>query len=222
MQLARRSGRWQQQIDTLTERDQEAALPASRPTMTRACQNCHLHSHLSTRHERNGPTRIRIVAEETRSGGDGDAPDQSERDRATDISRSVIVQAPAGSGKTTLLVERYLKLLAVVDKPEEILAITFTRKAASEMASRVLEALRSRAVADPRQRARLPRALARSEAMGWQLTRYPSRLKIQTIDSLACLSDPRLTRRSVALNPGLSLTENAEPHYARAASQACC
>ena len=73
------------------------------------------------------------------------APDQAERDRALDIARSFIVQAPAGSGKTTLLVARYLKLLDAVERPEEILAITFTNKAAGEMKKRVIEKLGPRA-----------------------------------------------------------------------------
>ena len=53
-------------------------------------------------------------------------PDQDQRDLALNVAGSYIVQAPAGSGKTTLLVERYLNLLLIVQRPEEILAITFT------------------------------------------------------------------------------------------------
>ena len=145
-------------------------------------------------------------------------PDHAAREQATDIARSVIVQAPAGSGKTTLLVERYLKLLARVDKPEEILAITFTRKAASEMATRVLDALQ-RAAASADGATDIARAaVARSEQMGWALTRHPARLKIQTIDSLA-LSLTRGLPVTARVDPALGLTERAEPHYARAATE---
>ncbi len=112
--------------------------------------------------------------------------DDLARERAIDPDLSVILQAPAGSGKTTVLTQRLLRLLAVVDEPEEILAITFTRRAAAEMRARVLRALRGE-IADDAQGERLrclaAAALQRSQARGWRLAQDPGRLRIQTIDS---------------------------------------
>ena len=71
------------------------------------------------------------------------ALDQRARHEALDTRRSMLLQAPAGSGKTTVLTARFLALLASVDAPEEILAITFTRKAAAEMQHRILTALQA-------------------------------------------------------------------------------
>ena len=66
-------------------------------------------------------------------------PSQQE---ALNIEKDVCVTAGAGSGKTTVLVERYLKILRERDvKPREIVAITFTEKAAAEMKDRVIEKL---------------------------------------------------------------------------------
>jgi len=56
---------------------------------------------------------------------------------ALDPHRSVVVEACAGSGKTWLLVSRMLRLLLAGAKPSELLAITFTRKAAQEMTDRL-------------------------------------------------------------------------------------
>ncbi len=108
-----------------------------------------------------------------------EAGDQPVREEVTSPEFSFIVGAPAGSGKTTLLVSRYLRLLSIVNQPEEILAITFTRKAAYEMKSRILQEL-SQGETDAAQA-----ALERSRIRHWDLQLNPQRLKIQTIDSFA-------------------------------------
>jgi ATP-dependent helicase/nuclease subunit A len=75
--------------------------------------------------------------------------DQKNRLLAIDPTQSFCVSAPAGSGKTELLTQRLLSLLLTVTRPEQVLAITFTRKAASEMASRVAEKLEEARNATP-------------------------------------------------------------------------
>ncbi len=59
------------------------------------------------------------------------------------VKRLYALSASAGSGKTFALVARYLALLFIGANPSEILAITFTNKAAGEMRERLLGALRS-------------------------------------------------------------------------------
>jgi ATP-dependent exoDNAse (exonuclease V) beta subunit len=117
--------------------------------------------------------------------------DEHARIDALDIEKSLIVQAPAGSGKTELLIQRYLRLLAIVDDPEEVVAITFTRKAAAEMKVRVLQALlraqRRESPDEPHERVTAvaaEAALARDAARGWQITSNPRRMRIQTLDAL--------------------------------------
>ena len=67
---------------------------------------------------------------------------------ALDPSRSIVVEACAGSGKTWLLVSRIVRLLLDGAQPSQILAITFTRKAAQEMQARLQEWLRDLAMKD--------------------------------------------------------------------------
>jgi ATP-dependent helicase/nuclease subunit A len=67
---------------------------------------------------------------------------------ALDPKRSIVVEACAGSGKTWLLVSRIVRLLLDGAPPSQILAITFTRKAAQEMRARLQLWLRDLALGD--------------------------------------------------------------------------
>jgi ATP-dependent exoDNAse (exonuclease V) beta subunit len=67
--------------------------------------------------------------------------DQAARDRALSPQGSFHLEAPAGSGKTSVLLARFLTLLARVETPEAMLALTFTRKAAGELRQRVMDLL---------------------------------------------------------------------------------
>jgi len=79
-----------------------------------------------------------------------DIADRTARISALDTTRSLHVEAPAGSGKTHLLTLRFLKLLGEVNHPQEILALTFTKKAAAEMRNRIhMSVLRSSNHAPP-------------------------------------------------------------------------
>ncbi|MFQ5519597.1 MAG: UvrD-helicase domain-containing protein, partial [Mariprofundus sp.] len=111
------------------------------------------------------------------------------RNQAIDVSASCLVQAPAGSGKTELLTQRILALLAIVDEPEEILALTFTRKAAAEMGGRVIDALCMQKPDNDSHKMLTwqlaSAALQRSQECGWNLAEHPARLRVMTLDSLA-------------------------------------
>ncbi len=87
---------------------------------------------------------------------------------ACDPRRSVVVEACAGAGKTWMLVSRVLRALLDGAEPQEILAITFTRKAAGEMRARLVEWLAEFAApacgAEHRVQALRQRGLADAEA----------------------------------------------------------
>ena len=152
--------------------------------------------------------------------------DEQARLDAVDVSRSFIVQAPAGSGKTELLIQRYLRLLATVDNPEEILAITFTRKAAAEMQYRVLQALlraeRGEEPAEAHEKTTADAAaaaLGRDREKGWRIVEYPARMKIQTLDSLnASISRMRPLTGSTAVANAVAEEAEVKKLYRDAAA----
>lgn len=150
--------------------------------------------------------------------------DGKERQHALDPTQSFIVQAPAGSGKTELLTQRYLVLLGCVKLPEEILAITFTKKSAAEMRARIIKALKNAQEPEPetphgKQTWNLARrALDRNIALGWNLLDNPNRLQIQTIDSF----NASLTRQLPLLSnfgAPLDIIDDATPLYREAVQE---
>ncbi|MDG1851342.1 MAG: UvrD-helicase domain-containing protein, partial [Gammaproteobacteria bacterium] len=141
--------------------------------------------------------------------------DHKERRLALDVEASFCVQAPAGSGKTELLTQRYLSLLSRCECPEEILAITFTRKAASEMRNRILEKMtQARHLSEPEitemaDHERLTielaeKVISRDQALQWQLLENTTRLKILTIDSFnAQLTNQLPVISALGVTPGV-------------------
>ena len=115
-------------------------------------------------------------------------PDAAEREAALDLQHHVMVMAPAGSGKTGLLVTRMLLALARSEQPEQVVAITFTNKAAAEIRFRLLELLQAAQDDDCGDHMRpafeaAQRLLAHDRRLGWHLLDQPDRLRALTIDS---------------------------------------
>ncbi|MEZ0289027.1 MAG: UvrD-helicase domain-containing protein [Methylophilus sp.] len=153
------------------------------------------------------------------------ANDTANRQRALDIE-SFIVEAPAGAGKTELLTQRVLKLLQTVQAPEEIIAITFTNKAASEMRARILDSLQLAAAGvmpeAPHKQITFElgrQALQRSAELKWHLLETPARLRIYTIDSL-CANLARQMPLLSRFGTQPAVTEDAWAYYREAAGQA--
>jgi len=157
--------------------------------------------------------------------GEGAPLDGAARERAITSNGSVLVQAPAGSGKTTLLAQRYLRLLASVDSPERILALTFTRRAAQEMRRRVLDALRAGGSREcPPGMHQLTWSLAvaakqRMDSVSCDLQAQPSRLRIETIDAFDSWLANQLPIAAGA-GAGLRIHTDAGPSYDEAARRA--
>ncbi len=150
--------------------------------------------------------------------------DDKNRKHALELN-SFIVEAPAGAGKTELLTQRYLRLLQTVNEPEEIIAITFTNKAAAEMRLRILDSLISAAnkTASDKPHKNITyqlslKALQHAQGKGWGLIENPSRLRIFTIDSL-CAHLARQMPLMSRFGAQPRVTDNAEALYAQAAAQ---
>jgi ATP-dependent exoDNAse (exonuclease V) beta subunit len=153
------------------------------------------------------------------------ALDAESRQRALEPG-SFIVEAPAGAGKTELLTQRVLMLLGRVEEPEEIVAITFTNKAAAEMRQRILGALHRAATGDvpPEPHKRITfdlatAALAVSARHGWQLLEHPGRLRVTTIDAF-CAGLARQMPVLSRFGAQPRTVEDARRHYDDAARRA--
>jgi ATP-dependent helicase/nuclease subunit A len=124
--------------------------------------------------------------------------DAEARQLAVDPRRNVALEASAGTGKTRVLVDRYVGLLGAGVKARNILAITFTRKAAAEMRQRILQELAKRA----RERTIAPEL--------WKEIRDSlTDISISTIDAF-CLALLREFPLEADVDPGFELADETE------------
>ncbi len=127
-----------------------------------------------------------------------DLPDAAARARAIDPAHNVVLEASAGTGKTHVLVDRYLNLLSRGVDPGNILAITFTRKAAAEMRGRILNELGRRAES------------RRPDQKLWRdLHERAGEVAIGTIDAF-CLSLLREFPLEANLDPGFEMADETQ------------
>lgn len=127
-----------------------------------------------------------------------DSPDDAAQARAADPRFNIALEASAGTGKTRVLVKRYINLLHAGVDPSNILAITFTRKAAAEMRERIMGALRIAADKGEITPAR------------WRdLRDRTADITISTIDAF-CLSLLREFPLEADLDPAFSVADDAE------------
>jgi ATP-dependent helicase/nuclease subunit A len=124
--------------------------------------------------------------------------DAEARRLAVDPARNVALEASAGTGKTRVLVDRYVGLLLAGVPPRQILAITFTRKAAAEMRQRVLQEL-----------ARRRRARLIPDAVWRELADAAGDIAISTIDAF-CLTLLREFPLEADVDPGFELADETE------------
>jgi ATP-dependent helicase/nuclease subunit A len=132
--------------------------------------------------------------------------DERAREFAVDPQRNVVLEASAGTGKTRVLVDRYINLLRSGISPANILAITFTRKAAADMRQRILARLKEAATQSEADRAR------------WrELRERAGEIAISTIDAF-CLSLLREFPLEADLEPGFAMADETEtPRYVQQA-----
>jgi ATP-dependent helicase/nuclease subunit A len=141
--------------------------------------------------------------EDEEKGSDGtrplfDLPDAAARARAVDPSHNVVLEASAGTGKTHVLVDRYLNLLSRGVEPANVLAITFTRKAAAEMRSRIIGELRMRAESGG------------ADQKLWRgMRERAGDIAISTIDAF-CLSLLREFPLEANLDPGFEMADETQ------------
>ena len=119
----------------------------------------------------------------------------------------ILVTAPAGAGKTRVLASRYLKLLVDGEKPENIVAITFTRKAAGEMKNRVVDYLFSFRELILRHKISSPVAMTITDTDS--LNKMVLAMRISTIDSFLA-NIIRIFPGESGVNPNFTVVDEIE------------